>query len=319
MKISSVKAVLTEEDVLGIIKEYVNVEGLTFESIEIDEFINVFGSYKKGVTIPFKAKVGIGNVHDNKINIKIFNISVAKVGVFGGIKNFALKTFLKDFESYGIKVNKDYMEIDMNLITKLIPYVYFSLCSVRIVNASIEAEVSDIIYAENKETIKIEKKSNKSDSKLKDGYSKLRNNIQGKVPDKYEKIIEYAMLIPDITVLLIRLLRDRRVNIRVKAKVAGVIAYLASPIDILPDFIPFIGSIDDTAVAFFGLNSIMNDIPEEIILENWQGDKDIIKIIGEGVNYISKAVGAQNVSKLIDYIKNLGKSKKDKEKTDEVV
>lgn len=316
MKVSEVKAVLTEEDLLSILKDFVEVEveGLTFTKVMIDDLIIIEGMYKKGISIPFRAKVGIGNVYDNILNVKIFDINVAKVGILNGIKDIALKTFLKDFAEYGIKAEKNYLEIDMNLISKLIPYVYFNLKSVKIEKGIIEADVKDIIYAENKETTKIKKKDKGNvDVRAKDGYYKFRKKLEGNVPEKYDKLLEYAMLIPDITALLYRLFRDKRVSMKVKMKVAGVAAYLASPIDIIPDFIPFIGRIDDVGVAFFGLNSIINDVPENIILENWQGEQDIIKLIREGVSYISKAVGSENVSKLIDFIKKIGKKKEEDE------
>jgi len=96
-----------------------------------------------------------------------------------------------------------------------------------------------------------------------------------------------------------RLFKDKRVKLDVKIKVAGILAYLASPIDIMPDFIPMVGKVDDVAIAFFGLNSIINEIPEEIILQNWQGKENIIVTVREAVNYISVAVGSENVSKLL--------------------
>jgi uncharacterized membrane protein YkvA (DUF1232 family) len=316
MKVSEVKAVLTEEDLLSILKDFVEVEveGLTFTKVMIDDLIIIEGMYKKGVSVPFRAKVGIGNVYDNILNVKIFDINVAKIGILNGIKDITLRALLKDFAEYGIKAEKNYLEIDMNLISKFIPYVYFNLKSVKIEKGIIEADVKDIIYAENKETTKIKKKDKKNvDVRTKDGYYKFRKKLEGNVPKKYDKLLEYAMLIPDITALLYRLFRDKRVSMKVKMKVAGVAAYLASPIDIIPDFIPFIGRIDDVGVAFFGLNSIINDVPENIILENWQGEQDIIKLIREGVSYISKAVGSENVSKLIDFIKKIGKKKEEDE------
>lgn len=316
MKVSEVKAVLTEEDLLSILKDFVEVEveGLAFTKVMIDDLIIIEGMYKKGISIPFRAKVGIGNVYDNILNVKIFDINVAKIGILNGIKDMTLRAILKDFAEYGIKAEKNYLEIDMNLISKLIPYVYFNLKSVKIEKGIIEADVKDIIYAENKETTKIKKKDKKNvDVRAKDGYYKFRKKLQGNVPEKYDKLLEYAMLIPDITALLYRLFRDKRVSMKVKMKVAGVAAYLASPIDIIPDFIPFIGRIDDVGVAFFGLNSIINDVSENIILENWQGEQDIIKLIREGVSYISKAVGSENISKLIGFIKKIGKKKEEDE------
>ncbi len=53
------------------------------------------------------------------------------------------------------------------------------------------------------------------------------------------------MLIPDITVLLYRLLKDKRVDVKTKTLVVSVLSYIVSPVDIIPSFIPFIGQIDD--------------------------------------------------------------------------
>ncbi len=58
------------------------------------------------------------------------------------------------------------------------------------------------------------------------------------------------MLIPDITVLLYRLLKDKRVDVKTKTLVVSVLSYIVSPVDIIPSFIPFIGQIDDFAVVF---------------------------------------------------------------------
>lgn len=316
MKVSAVKAILTEEDLLSIIEDFVEVEGLVISEIKIEELITVKGSYKKGIKVPFKAKLGIGNVCDNIINIRIFNVNVMKLGILNGIKNFALKTFLKDFSEYGINVDKDSLALDMNLIMKLIPYVCFKLKSVKIVEGGLEVEAQELTYAKNKETVSIKKKE-KEKPKVQDGYYNFRKNIEKNVPDKYQKVVEYAMLVPDITALLWRLYRDKRVDMKVKIKLIGVIAYLASPIDILPDFIPFIGKIDDVAVAFFGLDAIMNEVPQDIILENWQGEGNILLIIKDGVNYISKVVGTQNVARLIEFIKNSFKKKEVAEKKTE--
>ncbi|MDF2880446.1 MAG: hypothetical protein K0R54_1003 [Clostridiaceae bacterium] len=313
MKITAVKAVLTGQDILGILNEYVIVEGLKFEKIEINELITVYGSYKKGITIPFKAQVGIGNIIDNTVNLKIFNINVMKIGMLNLIKNLALKTSLKDFYDVGIKVNKDNIAVNLGTISKLVPYVYFKLNKVNIVQETIEAEVEEVIYAKNKETIKFEKKKKKVKDCIKDNYSNLRHKVEENVPDKYEKLAEYALIIPDIVVLFYRLFKDKRIGMKNKLLIGGITAYLASPIDILPDFIPFIGKVDDIAIAFFGLNAIINEVPENVILENWQGEEDIVLMVKEAVKYISQVVGAKNIDKLINLIKGFHSKKSNEE------
>lgn len=313
MRISAVKTVLTQEDILGIMQEYIKIEGLSFKNLIIDDFIILEGTYKKGINIPFKVKLGIGNIKDNILNVKIFNVNIAKLGILKGIKNLALKKLLKEFEEYGVKVEKETISLDLNGVSRFVPFFYFKLNKITVNKGALEAEVENIVYAKDKETIDIKQKD-KEYKVPEDCYTKLRENIEEKIPDKYEMLVEYAMIIPDIIALLWRIFKDNRVSVVTKGKAIGVIGYLAMPFDIIPDFIPFIGKIDDVAIAFYGLNSIINDIHEEIILESWQGDKDIILTVREGVKYISEIVGSENVAKLLSTIKSLSKSNNKEEK-----
>ncbi|WP_315121518.1 YkvA family protein [uncultured Clostridium sp.] len=309
MKISSVKALIKEEDILGALKEFINIEGLEFNKISINEFITVEGSYKKVVSVPFSAKLAIGSIKDNLLNVSILKVKVAKIGIINGIKNFALKKVLKEFEGYGVKAEKETLSVDINTISKLVPYVNFDLKSVTLFEGSLEAEIENVVYTQEKETLKIEKEEkNEEFIPQDDCYTEIRKEVGQRVPNKYEKIVEYGMIIPDIVALLWRLLRDKRVSTVTKAKVAGTISYLLLPFDILPDFIPLIGKIDDIAIAFYGLNSILNDVPEEVILQNWQGDKDIIVTIKEGTKYVSALVGTENVTRLMSAVKGFNKN-----------
>lgn len=303
MKISAVKAVLTEQDILSIIEDYLHIEGLEINAIEINELIKVRGIYRKRIKIPFEVKIGLGTIKDNIVNIKILKINVSKIGIINSIKNIALKKLLGDFANLGIDVDKDNVAINLEEVSKLVPYFYFTLKKINVVEGGIEVEAENVIYAETKKVIPMKKNCELSPIRTQGEYSRVRDRIVEKAPEKYEKVVQYAMIIPDITVLLWRLFRDKRVKIKVKMMVGGVITYLASPIDILPDFIPLIGRIDDVAIAFFGLNTIINEIPEEIILENWQGDENIILLTKEVINYISNMVGVSNVGKISEIIK----------------
>lgn len=158
MKISNVSAALTGEDLLGILKDFVQVEGLCFEKVEISEYISLYGSYKKGISIPFHADIGLGNVYKNIINVKIFKIDAAKINIFKNITSLVLKVFSKKLIEYGIKVNGDTLIINLNIISKFIPYVYFKLNSVIIENGIINVSIKDIIYAPDKKTDETGKK-----------------------------------------------------------------------------------------------------------------------------------------------------------------
>ena len=92
---------------------------------------------------------------------------------------------------------------------------------------------------------------------------------------------EYLLLLPRLLKLLYRLARDPRVPARSKATLFILGGYLASPIDIIPDFIPGIGQLDDIAIVAFVLDQMLNRIPENIVREHWEGDEDILQVVKE--------------------------------------
>ena len=67
--------------------------------------------------------------------------------------------------------------------------------------------------------------------------------------------------------LLLELLRDPRVPLRSKALIAGAAAYIASPIDLIPDFIPVIGRIDDAAVVVLAFDFFLESVPRALVME----------------------------------------------------
>ena len=255
--------------------------------------------------------MGLGNINNNIINLKILDVYVYKFKVFKNVKSIALRKLLDNFSPYGVGVDKDVIRVDLNLAVKLIPYFNLKLKKVEILPRALEIEAEDIRYEEKKKFPNVEKKKRR---RILDKYHKFRKKIIGKVPQKYEKIVEYGMLVPDIVVLFIRLFKDKRVKIKIKIMLSGLIAYLASPIDIIPDFIPFVGKVDDVALVFFALNIIIDEIPKEIIIENWQGEQNIILVTREAVRYITKIIGSANVSKILNQLSKVFKSSEKKEK-----
>lgn len=93
------------------------------------------------------------------------------------------------------------------------------------------------------------------------------------------KVGEYLFLLPDFFVLLTRLMIDKRVSAKRKLMVGGIIAYVMLPFDLIPDFIPFIGHMDDLVLVVLGLNTILNDTDPKILADNWSGEGDVLKQI----------------------------------------
>ena len=99
--------------------------------------------------------------------------------------------------------------------------------------------------------------------------------------EKPTDLKEYFLLLPRLLKLLYRLSRDPRVPARSKATLFILGGYLASPIDLIPDFIPGVGQLDDIAIIAFVLDQMLNRIPEEIVREHWEGDEDVLQVLKE--------------------------------------
>ena len=100
-------------------------------------------------------------------------------------------------------------------------------------------------------------------------------------PEKPTDLKEYLLLLPRLLKLLYRLSRDPRVPARSKATLFILGGYLASPVDLIPDFIPGVGQLDDIAIIAFVLDQMLNRIPEEIVREHWEGDEDVLQVLKE--------------------------------------
>jgi uncharacterized membrane protein YkvA (DUF1232 family) len=88
---------------------------------------------------------------------------------------------------------------------------------------------------------------------------------------------ELAAFIPDCVTAVRRLRRDPRVPRR--AKIALLIAgiWLASPIDLIPEFIPVIGPLDDIVVVALAVRYAGRRVPREALLAAWPGEPRLIE------------------------------------------
>lgn len=111
-------------------------------------------------------------------------------------------------------------------------------------------------------------------------YEDLRRKAQdwskrkgGKVGGKMG---EYLFLLPDLFVLITRMMMDKRIPAKRKLMLGGILTYIMLPFDIIPDFIPVIGHIDDLVLVILGLNSLLNDTDPKILADNWSGEGEIL-------------------------------------------
>jgi uncharacterized membrane protein YkvA (DUF1232 family) len=80
-----------------------------------------------------------------------------------------------------------------------------------------------------------------------------------------------ARFVPDCLVLFRRLLGDERVPRRAKLVLVPAIAYLAFPFDLIPDFIPVIGYLDDAVVLAWALRSVARAAGAVVVRDQWPG------------------------------------------------
>ena len=90
---------------------------------------------------------------------------------------------------------------------------------------------------------------------------------------------ELALLVPNLTRLFAGLIRDPRVPLRAKLVLGVTVLYLAMPIDLVPDFVPIAGSLDDAIVAAFALRYVVGACSPEIVGEHWAGDPAMLRRI----------------------------------------
>jgi uncharacterized membrane protein YkvA (DUF1232 family) len=85
-------------------------------------------------------------------------------------------------------------------------------------------------------------------------------------------VLHYVRQLPNYLRLLGGLVVDRRVAITDKLIVVGAIAYIVMPIDLIPDFIPFFGEIDDMFLLVLALQRLVTNAGRAVLLDHWTGD-----------------------------------------------
>jgi uncharacterized membrane protein YkvA (DUF1232 family) len=107
---------------------------------------------------------------------------------------------------------------------------------------------------------------------------------------------DLAAFIPDCVTTVRRLRTDPRVPRR--AKIAVVIAglWVASPIDLIPEFLPIIGPLDDIVVVALALRYAGRHVPRDVLLAAWPGERRLLeRLLGPAsIDAITPAAGAEH-------------------------
>lgn len=87
------------------------------------------------------------------------------------------------------------------------------------------------------------------------------------------------MFLPNLVALIGRLIKDNRVPSTEKALFGAALVYFFLPFDLIPDFFPFIGQVDDIYLISLTLMRLLNGSDEAVVRQHWKGGGDIVALI----------------------------------------
>ena len=95
---------------------------------------------------------------------------------------------------------------------------------------------------------------------------------------------QLVRVVPDVLRLVRQLLGDRSVPLGVRAALVGLLAWLINPIDLVPEFIPLLGPLDDVVVAVLVLRYVRRRLGDDELRRRWPGTS-------EGYSLLSGVLG----------------------------
>jgi len=335
MRVTSVTTTLSAEDIMYDLKTLVEtkVPELTFKDVKLeDNFIQIEGSFKKIISIPFLAKVRILSVFNNILTLKIERIKVLKVGIPKFILNIASKTAAKKASEMGLTYENKALSVNIDEALQQVPHVHLEvehflmengILSLRLkgIEADIDAMQEEASKdQEEEERIKREEEERKLAEfnrklglmdRTEDSYTDFRYKLLEKVPYDKKNLAKYAFILPDMYALALRLMKDKRVAKRDKALIAFTFGYPLVPADIIPSKVPLLGKMDDLAILFFGSSYILNKIPVPILVQHWQGELTTLKLVQDNIQKIVNFTPAKTLNQVYGLIdENLEKRRK---------
>ena len=111
---------------------------------------------------------------------------------------------------------------------------------------------------------------------------------------------EALLFLPRLVRLLYQLARDPDVPRQAKAVLGFTVAYLLSPIDIIPDFIPVLGYLDDLYVVALAVSLVMELAGEDKVRQHWSGSQDVLEVVTRVNKLVWRVLPAAIVKKIRD-------------------
>lgn len=129
-------------------------------------------------------------------------------------------------------------------------------------------------------------------------YRWYRQIIKESGIDNNFKGFEYVMLLPDLFYLLCKLMTDDNVSKKAKLTIGLALAYLAAPINLIPNIVPGMGLIDDVAVCIYAFNKIIVQTDMAVVQQYWCGTDSLLDVITRFLQKSDDLVGSGMIKRI---------------------
>jgi uncharacterized membrane protein YkvA (DUF1232 family) len=92
-------------------------------------------------------------------------------------------------------------------------------------------------------------------------------------------------VVPDLVRMLRDIVRDPTAPIDVRVALVGLLVWILSPVDLIPEFIPVLGPLDDVVVAIVALRYVRRRLGVEAMRARWTGSDDGFALLGRVVGF----------------------------------
>jgi uncharacterized membrane protein YkvA (DUF1232 family) len=101
---------------------------------------------------------------------------------------------------------------------------------------------------------------------------------------------DLLLALPRLARMLVSLVADRDVPTAAKVVLAALAVYLASPVDLIPDFLPWLGYLDDVLLAAIVVDGILTMVDRTLLLRYWPGSADSLERVAATARRLARWV-----------------------------
>ena len=125
-------------------------------------------------------------------------------------------------------------------------------------------------------------------------YDRWRAALRRPLPGASADLRDALLALPDLVVLVLRLLRDARVRPGDKAIALLGVAYVLSPVDLMPEFLfgP-VGLLDDALILALTVSRLVNRVHPDVVRGHWSGQGEVLDAIQRVSAWAERQVGGR--------------------------